>query len=145
MPEQRLYRLFPASIALLTLIVFLPTLRNDFVNWDDEMNFLFNESYRGLGWDQLHWMWTSHLMGRYIPLTWMTLGLDYSIWGMEPLGYHLTNILWHTANAVVFYYLALALLRRAIPESSVEMRNRIPWGACFAALIFALHPLRAES
>jgi protein O-mannosyl-transferase len=145
MPEQRLYRLFPASIALLTLIVFLPALRNDFVNWDDEMNFLFNESYRGLGWDQLHWMWTSHLMGRYIPLTWMTLGLDYSIWGMEPLGYHLTNILWHTANAVMFYYLALALLRRAIPESSVEMRSRIPWGACFAALIFALHPLRAES
>lgn len=142
---ERLYKLFPASIALLTLLVFLPALRNDFVNWDDEMNFLLNESYRGLGWDQLHWMWTSHLMGRYIPITWMTLGLDYSIWGMEPLGYHLTNILWHSANAVVFYFLALELLRRAIPESSAEMRKRIPLGACFAALLFALHPLRAES
>ncbi len=145
MPWQRLHRFFPATIALLTLIAFLPALRNDFVNWDDETNFLFNEAYRGLGLDQLHWMWTTHLNGRYIPLTWMTLGLDYSIWGMEPLGYHLTNILWHAANAVIFYFLALALFRWAIPESATEMRNRIPWGAFFAALLFAVHPLRVES
>ncbi|HYL76240.1 MAG TPA: tetratricopeptide repeat protein [Bryobacteraceae bacterium] len=145
MPRQRLYRLFPATIALLTLIAFLPALRNDFVNWDDETNFLLNEAFRGLGLDQIHWMWTSHLNGRYIPLSWMTLGLDYSIWGMEPLGYHLTNILWHAANAVVFYFLALALFRWAIPESAAERRDRIPLGALFAAMLFAVHPLRAES
>jgi tetratricopeptide (TPR) repeat protein len=145
MAEQRFYRLFPVTIALLTLLAFLPALRNDFVNWDDEKNFLLNEAYRGLSWDQLKWMWTAHVDGRYIPLTWMTLGLDYSIWGMDPLGYHLTNILWHAANAVAFYFLALALFRRAIPENLVEARARIPLAAFFAALFFALHPLRAES
>jgi tetratricopeptide (TPR) repeat protein len=145
MTEQRVYRLLPATIALLTLLAFLPALRNDFVNWDDEKNFLLNEAYRGLGWDQLKWMWTAHVYGRYIPFTWMTLGLDYSIWGMDPLGYHLTNILWHAANAVAFYFLALALFRRAVPESSTEMRARLPLGAFFAALLFALHPLRVES
>ncbi len=55
------------------------------------------------------------------------------------MGYHLTNILWHAANAVVFYYLALALLRIAMP------RAKAPLGAFLAALVFALHPLRAES
>jgi len=145
MTEQRLYRFFPAMLVLATLLVFLPALRNDFVNWDDEENFVLNESYRGLGWDQIRWMWTSHVTGHYIPVTWMTLGLDYEIWRMNPLGYHLTNILWHSANTLLFYSLALALFRRAIPESSAKLRARIPLGACFAALFFALHPLRVES
>ena len=133
------------TIAVLTLIAFLPALRNDFVNWDDEVNFLENEAYRGLGWDQIHWMWTSHVMGRYIPITWMTLGLDYSIWGMEPLGYHLTNIVWHAANAVLFYWIACLLFRWAIPHASETIRNRIPLAAFLSALLFAIHPLRAES
>src|SRR5690349_127978 len=113
--NSRLYRLFPASIALLSLIPFLSALRNDFVDWDDGVNFIDNTSFRGLGFTQLHWMWTSHLLNRYIPITWMTFGLDYNLWGLDPFGFHLTNLLWHTANAVLFYFLAVALLRRAIP------------------------------
>jgi len=143
--NSRLYRLFPVSIALLSLIPFLSALRNDFVNWDDTVNFIDNASFRGLGFTQLHWMWTSHLLNRYIPITWMTFGLDYNLWGLDPFGYHLTNLLWHTANAVLFYFLAIALLRRAIPETSADLRQRLPIGAFFAALIFAVHPLRVES
>ena len=143
--EQRVYKTLPFTLAILTLLAFLPALRNDFVNWDDPTNFIDNLNYRGLGWSQLHWMWTSHLLNRYIPITWMTLGLDYNIWGMDPLGYHLTSILWHIANALVFYWLALALFRRAIPDGAVDLQARIPLGAFFAALMFALHPLRVES
>jgi len=144
MTEPRAYKTFPLTVALATLAVFLPALWNGFVDWDDVTNFVDNLNYRGLGLAQLHWMWTSHLMNRYIPITWMTLGLDYTIWDMNPFGYHLTSILWHAANAVIFYFLALALFRRAIAESS-PMRSRIPMGALFAALVFALHPLRVES
>ncbi len=132
-------------MAVLTLLVFLPALSNDFVNWDDERNFLMNSKYRGLGWTEIQWMWTSHLLGRYVPITWMTLGLDYTIWGMNPFGYHLTSILFHTVNAVLFYFLALALLRLALRDRPEEIQARIPIGALFAALVFALHPLRAES
>lgn len=145
MTEPRIYRIFPVTVALLTMLAFLPALQNGFVDWDDTTNFVNNMNYRGLAWSHIHWMWTSHLMNRYIPITWMTLGLDYNIWGLEPLGYHLTNILWHAANAVIFYFLAMALFRRAIPEDSIAMRARIPVGALFAAIIFALHPLRVES
>jgi tetratricopeptide (TPR) repeat protein len=145
MTEQPLSRHFPAIVAVLTLLLFLPALGNEFVNWDDERNFVLNPNYRGLGWTEIEWMWTSHLLGRYVPITWMTLGLDYAIWGMNPFGYHLTSVLFHTVNAVLFYFLALALLRLALRESSKEIQARIPMGALFAALIFALHPLRAES
>ena len=135
--------LLPVFVAILTLIVFLPALQNDFVNWDDNKNFLENPYYRGLGWTQLHWMWTNQLQSHYIPLTWMTLGLDYVIWEMDPFGYHLTNVLLHVAAAVLFYFLALALLQIVFPESLDTAQ--LAFGACFAALLFAIHPLRAES
>ncbi len=135
--------LVPALIALVTFAAFLPALHNQFVNWDDDKNFLENPHYRGLGWTQLSWMWTTHL-GHYIPLTWMTFGLDYLLWGMNPLGYHLTNLLLHAANAVVFFFITRRLLTRALPSPS-ERGHTLAVSAAFAALVFAIHPLRVES
>src|SRR5712692_5504982 len=135
--------LAPLLVALFTLTAFLPTLRNQFVNWDDYENFLDNPHYRGLGWIQLRWMWTTHL-GHYIPLTWMTLGLDYLLWGMNPLGYHLTSLLLHAANAVVFFFIVRRLLTRALSSPS-ERGYALAVCAGVAALVFAIHPLRVES
>src|SRR5437870_8417724 len=135
--------LVPVLIALVTFIAFLPTLRNQFVDWDDFKNFLDNPYYRGLAWTQLRWMWTTHL-GHYIPLTWMTFGLDYLLWGMNPLGYHLTNLLLHAANAVVFFFVVLRILTRALPNPS-ERGEALAVSAGVAALVFAIHPLRVES
>src|SRR5437870_6976693 len=135
--------LAPLLVALFTLAAFLPALQNQFVNWDDKDNFLDNPHYRGLGWTHLRWMWTTH-RGHYIPLTWMTLGLDYLLWGMNPLGYHLTSLLLHAANAVVFFFLVSRLLTLALPSPS-ERGHAVPVAAGFAALVFAIHPLRVES
>jgi protein O-mannosyl-transferase len=132
----------PGGIALFTAAVFLPVLRAGFVDWDDPINFLENPYYRGLGWPQLRWMLTASVMGHWIPVTWLTLGADFAVWGMSPFGYHLTNLLLHTASAVVFYLVSRRLLGLAIPAAS-------PWilslGAAVAALYFAVHPLRVES
>src|SRR5256712_412226 len=135
--------LAPLLVALLTLTAFLPTLQNQFVSWDDDKNFLENPHYRGLGWTHLRWMWTTHL-GHYIPLTWMTLGLDYLLWGMNPVGYHLTNLLLHAANAVVFFFVVRRILTLALPSPS-ERGHALAVSAGFAALVFAIHPLRVES
>src|SRR5206468_3912445 len=135
--------LVPVLIALVTFIAFLPTLRNQFVDWDDFKNFLDNPYYRGLAWTQLRWMWTTHL-GHYIPLTWMTFGLDYLLWGMNPLGYHLTNLLLHSANGVVFFFVVCRILARALPGLS-ERGHALAVSPGVAALVFAIHPLRVES
>src|SRR5438128_744493 len=135
--------LVPLLIAVVTFATFLPALHNQFVNWDDDKNFLENPHYRGLGWTQLTWMWTTH-MGHYIPLTWMTFGLDYLLWGMNPRGYHLTNLLLHAANAVVFFFITRRLLTRALPSPS-EPGHALTVSAAFSALVFAIHPLRVES
>src|SRR5438132_13123211 len=136
-------RLVPLLVALLTLTAFLPTLHNQFVNWDDADNFLENPHYRGLGWTHLRWMWTTH-RGHYIPLTWMTLGLDYLLWGMNPFGYHLTSLLLHAANAGVFFFVVRRILTQALPSRS-ERGHALAVAAGFAALVFAIHPLRVES
>src|SRR5437773_4996778 len=136
--------LVPLLVVLCTLAAFLPTLQNHFVNWDDDKNFLDNHHYRGLTWQQLSWMWTTFHMGHYIPLTWMTLGLDYLLSGMNPLGYHLTSLLLHAANAVVFYFVALRILTLALP-SLADGGHALAASAGFAALVFAIHPLRVES
>src|SRR3989441_1007776 len=135
--------LVPVVIALITCAAFLPTLQNQFVNLDENDNFLDNPHYRGLAWTHLRWMWTTHL-GHYIPLTWMTLGLDYLLWGMNPVGYHLTSLLLHAANAVVFFFVVRRILTRALPSPS-ERGHALAVSAGFAALVFAIHPLRVES
>ncbi len=135
--------LIALGLALITVAVFLPALANGFV-WDDDVNFVGNPSYRGLGWTQLRWMFTSAHLGHYIPLTWMTLGFDHVLWGMNPRGYHATNLLLHAANAGLLYLLALRLMAAAWPAAPEE-RGGVRLGAAGAALLFALHPLRVES
>lgn len=100
----------PALLVLIVSLVFYPVLQNGFVEWDDAVNFLQNPHYRGLGWEQISWMVTTFHGGHYQPLSWLTLGFDYVLWGMDPLGYHLTNLLIHAANTVLFYFISRWLL-----------------------------------
>ncbi len=140
-----------AAVALVSFLVFWPVLDCDF-NYDDDEIILANENYRGLGWSNLKWMFSTFLMGHYQPLTWMSLGLDYVIWGMNPRGYHLTNQLLHAANAgLVFVIVARLLLLawRGGDRRGEEAPGVPPWaigcGAFVAAMLFAVHPLRVES
>jgi len=130
-------RLGPGVVLLLVLAVlacFLPALGSEFVLWDDDMNFTDNPDYRGLAWTHLRWMFTTVYGGHYQPLSWMTLALDHMLWGMNPTGYHLTNLVLHGANALLVYTLIAALV------------PRIGRGAALiGALFFAIHPLRVES
>ena len=130
-------RLGPPVVLLLALAVFasfLPALGSGFVLWDDDMNFTDNPDYRGLTWAHLRWMFTTVYGGHYQPLSWVTLALDYSLWGMNPSGYHLTNLVLHGANALLVYALIAALVP-GIGRGA----------ALIGALFFAVHPLRVES
>jgi len=135
-------RIAPFAIAAITFAVFAPALQYGFILWDDDRNLLTNPSYRGLGWAQLRWAFTSAVMGHWIPVTWLTFGLDYALWGMKAFGYHLTSVLLHAANAALFYLLGRRLLRLGLTAAAPRA---ITLGAIVAALFFAVHPLRVES
>ncbi len=134
-------QIIPLALALVTFLVFLPALWNGFVEWDDQVTLTGNQEYRGLMWPHIRWMFTTVLLGHWIPLTWLTFGLDFVIWGMRPAGYHLTSLVIFAANASVFYLVALRLLRRAAGFAGGTLRV----SAVAATLFFAVHPLRAES
>jgi tetratricopeptide (TPR) repeat protein len=128
----------PLLVAGITAACFLPSLHNDFVLWDDDLNFTDNRRYRGLSAAHLRWMFTTFLGGHYQPLSWLTLGIDHALWGMNARGYHLTSLLLHAATAAATYALLVAVLDR-----------REAWtaraAAVLGALFFAIHPLRVES
>lgn len=133
----------PFMVAVATFIAFLPALQGQFVSWDDRANFLTNTHYRGLGASELHWMWTTRLLGHYVPLSWMSLGLDYLLWGMSPAGYHFTSMVLHSINAALVFVIARKLFSWNDPPSAHS--ERITIAAMVSALFFSVHPLRVES
>ena len=147
MNERRDLRvLLPGLIAGLTFLVFWPSLHFGFMNWDDAENFVSNLNYRGFDALRLEWMFTTVHKGIYMPLCWLSAALDHALWGMNPQGYHFTNVLWHAVNALLFYAVSLELFSRYAPtkRSPTENQGLYVASAC-AALFFAVHPLRVES
>ncbi|MFA6317364.1 MAG: tetratricopeptide repeat protein [Elusimicrobiota bacterium] len=131
--------LFPALAAAAVVAAFLPSLGNGFVNFDDGWYLVLNPNFKGWTWEHLRWMFTPWPRGgHYAPLTWMSLALDWSLWGMRPLGYHLTSLALHAAGAAAFYAVARRLFERVRADRAAE-------AALLASLFFALHPLRVES
>ena len=126
----------------ITAVVFIGALSGQFLTWDDDHNFLTNMAFRGLDAANLRWMFTTFHLGPYQPLSWLSLGIDYSIWGMDPWGYHLTNLLLHVANAGLAYAVAQRLFAHT---GEPGLRTATQLAAAFAALLFAIHPLRVES
>lgn len=137
---------FPLIVALVSGVCFLPALSGSFLNWDDNVNFLDNPAYRGLGLEQARWAATNVLFAHYIPLTRLTWSANYALGGLDPRGYHLLNLVLHVVNAAIFYFVARRLLSAAAGTSAPRPRPdadvAIP--AAVAALVFGVHPLRVE-
>ncbi|HWN15367.1 MAG TPA: tetratricopeptide repeat protein [Candidatus Dormibacteraeota bacterium] len=145
-PPSKLRTLIPSFVALLTIACFLPALSGSFLSWDDNVNFQENPAFRGFGADQIRGALTSTLFGHYIPLTRLSWSLNYALGRLNPWGYHLVNVLLHAGNALAFYAVTRRLLAAAVAGGGQEARTRIDLSvaAAVAALVFSLHPLRAE-
>src|SRR5580698_2623938 len=120
----------PAAVllALLTLIVYLPSLSNGFI-LDDDSYVQKNPTLRSA--EGLWKIWTQPTATpQYYPLVHTSFWFEYQMWGDRPIGYHIDNILLHTLGAILLW---LLLARLKIP---------LPW---LAAAIFAVHPINIES
>lgn len=115
-------------IVLLTLLVYVPAITGGFI-WDDDFYVTGNETLRSAG--GLLRIWAEPgAVPQYYPMVHTTYWLEYRLWGLDPYGYHLVNVLLHAAAAVLLWIL---LRRLSVP------------GAWFAAMVFALHPINVES
>ena len=93
----------------------LPVVENGFVNLDDQKNFVENPAFRGLGWRQLAWAWTTRHLGVHQPLSWMVFEAEYAACGLDARGYHLTSLALYVLVTITLYVLTRALIAREEP------------------------------
>ena len=140
----------PAAVAALTALCYLPALKNDFVVWDDDLYIYNNLHIRSLDWTFIKWAFSDISLSHWRPLVWISHALDYSLWGLNPMGHHLTNILLHVANTFLVVYLISRLLeafkkRRAQSGASLLNERTILVTAGVTGTLFGIHPLHVES
>ncbi len=127
----------PALVSLLlsaaTCLVFAPTLWCGFLNFDDDLYLVDNRPmHEGVSLASLRWAATAVVGANWHPFTLLSHLLDCQLYGLNPWGHHLTNVLWHATTVGLVYLLLGRLTGR--------------WQASlFVAAIWGWHPLRVES
>lgn len=111
-----------------TVAAYVPAIRAGYI-WDDDKYLTENPLMKGAG--GLWRIWTEpRASSQYYPLVFTSFWIEHKLWGLRPLGFHLVNVLFHAANAILVWRV---LRRLAVP------------GALPAGMIFALHPVHVES
>ncbi len=126
--------IFPlAVIALVCVAVWLPTF-NSYFSGDE---FPYIQLFHNLSWSGFLGLFHSDLSQGVLgwsprelrPFYGLSYRISYSLWGLHPIGYHLTALLLHFINAALVFFLA----REFAPDNS--------WGAAFAGSLFAAQPV----
>lgn len=147
---QTLY-LLAGAVALLTGVVYLRCLRNDFVNWDDQVYVFENRNIRLHDWQLIRWAFCGFHEGNWHPLTWLSHALDYAFWGLNPLGHHLTSATLHALNSSLVVVLVAKLVEAArpvaihLPPFPCRVSRPTLVAAVTTGLLFGLHPMHVES
>jgi tetratricopeptide (TPR) repeat protein len=130
--DKTLKNYFIWLVLLVTFVAFLPSLQNEFVNWDDDVNVLKNSDILALDLAHLKSMFTNDVIGNYNPLSIFTFALEYHFVQFDPQLYHIDNLLLHLiCTGLVFFIL------RSLGLS--------PIAAAIASTLFGIHPMRVES
>jgi len=128
-------------ISVLVAVLYFNSIGNQFTNWDDGMIYE-NPSIRNLNWVGIKKLFTVEPGNTYQPIRMLSYAIDYKIWGLNPLGYHITNILFYILTCIMVFFtlhlLSAELRKEAFPSS----HGRV---AMFGALLFAAHPVHVEA
>ena len=120
-------------LILATLAVYWQVRNQEFLNYDDDTYVFENRHVRaGLTLEGAEWSFIASTAANWHPLTWLSHMMDSQLYGLNPGMHHLTNVLFHIANALLLFI----VLRRMTGDS---------WRSAFVAALFALHPLHVES
>jgi len=121
------------TLTLVTAVLYWPMLHHNFVNLDDEAYITANPHVQsGLTWAGFVWAFQSGEQANWHPLTWMSHMVDCQLYGLNPGGHHLTNLLFHIANTLLVFLL-------------LNQMTKAVWRSAFVAALFAWHPLHVES
>ena len=132
-PGSRFVAASGIGLWLFTVLSYAGTLRNEFVNLDDNGYVTQNPHVaEGLTSRSLAYAWTTFDLGNWIPITWMSYELDATLFGIQSTGFHATNVFLHSLNVLLLWI----WLWRLTSEF---------WPSWIVAALFAAHPLHVES
>jgi len=115
------------------VLVYAPVKDYPFINYDDTLYVTeVPQVQQGLGWDSVVWSMTAMEAANWHPLTWLSHMLDVQLFGLNPAGHHLTNLLLHMANVLLLF-------------GVLQHMTGALWRSALVAALFALHPLNVES
>jgi hypothetical protein len=121
-----------------TLASHWPALEGELLGWDDRRALLDLTGWRGLGWANIEWAFTTTSMAMYRPLTWLSYGFDFVVSGLDPRGFHRTNLGLHLAVACTLFVFVVRWLGVVASERSPALP------ALLVTLAWAIHPLRVQ-
>lgn len=121
------------ALVILVAVVYGSSLGHDFQgNFDDNWYILFNDAVRGVSWQNIRAAFSNFYVAHYQPLTIVSYMLDYTLWGLAPVGFHLTNLIIHTINGLLIY----RLFRQWYNDRLF---------ALIGSAFFLVHPVQVES
>ncbi|MCU0391419.1 MAG: tetratricopeptide repeat protein [Thermoflexibacter sp.] len=121
------------GLVIIVFAVMSPALNNEFVNWDDEVYITKNEVIKQVPFSNLEDIFTKKINGFSVPFTLLSFQIEHYLFGLNPLPYHLANLLLHLLNVVLVYFFVKKL---ALGSNYL---------ALFVALLFGIHPMNVES
>jgi protein O-mannosyl-transferase len=120
-------------LAAIVLVLYWPVTGYEFIAMDDNLYLLENpDIQKGLSRQGISWALTTLYTTNWHPLTWLSLMADYELYGLNAVGYHVSNLLLHILNTLLLFL----VLRRMTGET---------WKCLTVAALFAVHPLNIES
>lgn len=121
------------ALLVVTWALYHPVTEYDLVHFDDTRYVLDNAHVRaGLEPSTIAWAFSTDRMGTWHPLTWISHAADWSLYGSDGGGHHLTSLLLHALNVLLLFGVLSKL-------------TGAPWPSAFVALVFAVHPLNVAS
>ncbi len=120
-------------LVALCLVIYAQTANHPFTLFDDDVYVTANYTIqRGFTLDSVLWAFTTGHAANWHPLTWLSLMLDIELFGMKPGPFHITNLVLHTLNSILLFWLFVSMTKAI-------------WPSAFVAALFAVHPLHVES
>ncbi|MBI5473022.1 MAG: tetratricopeptide repeat protein [Ignavibacteriae bacterium] len=138
-----------AFLFVATMMVFVNSVNAEFVNWDDDIYVTENPLVQSLTVENVKGILSTSYYYGWTPVTLLSHAIDFSLWGMNAKGHHLTNVLLHAINTVLLFFVTIVVIDSARARDERTLRARITpsmlVGSLIGALLFAMHPLRVES
>lgn len=120
-------------VFLVSVVLYLPVLKNDFHTWDDDVYVRKNEKVQnGVTFENIVWAFSTNYFGFYYPITWLSHMIDCQFYGLNAKGHYFTNILLHSFNGVLLFIFLL-----------IATKSRVR--SFIVSILFVLHPMNVES